>query len=108
MHESTDRGLYWRRRGRWLSRRINLAVWLGRFVPLLAGLSLPAAIGLLLLRRLGGDEHLLWIFFTLSLSAAGAAAAWAVRGSFYSAPDALVHLDIVHGLHNRLTSASVG
>ena len=99
---------FWRRRARLLAAKLNFHHGLARLIPVLFGVAVAGALFDLLRRELG----LAAMWTGLLLGAGGVmAAGWAwfrARGHFCSGREALVRLETVLGLHNRLSVASEG
>ncbi len=98
----------WRRRAVALARRLNFHHWLSRFVPKLFVVLVLVALGELWRREVAGPVR--WSEAALLLGIA-VAAGWAwleARRHFCTAAQALVRLETVLGLHNRLSAAQAG
>lgn len=91
-----------------LAWRINTAIWLERFGPVLFGACTTAAIALFALRRL--DRPLAWGWGgALAVAAAGAAYAWwRSAPRFFSRADARILLERQWRLDAALTAATEG
>ena len=88
----------------------NAAVWLACWLPVVLASAVAATCAILVLRRMGAGLGIVWT----GLAAAAAIGALAAMGiglrkqKFFTRSDALVRLDAILGLHNRLTSAAAG
>jgi hypothetical protein len=107
-HDASGPAHFWRRRARLLAGKLNFHHWLTRVVPLLF-LLLAAAALCELFRR----ETALPVRWNISLLMMGTAAAagWAwlqARRHFCQWTQALVQLETVLAMHNRLSSAQAG
>lgn len=99
---------FWRARARWVAWRWNVACGLRVFLPVAIALSAALTGALLITRRAGGNPSLIWMAGGGLLVAGMLVSALAARRSFSTWRDALVRLEGVHQLHNRLTSAAAG
>jgi hypothetical protein len=99
---------YWQRQSQWLQWRLNFNWWLDRYLPLALTLTILFACLLLWARRYGFDTNAVWILWAASMFAMAMVAYVQARRKFCSSSDALVRLELVHHLHNRLTAASGG
>lgn len=95
-------------RARGLKRHRNVARYLEIFLPLVFFLSATIAAALLLLRSLGAGVEFLWTIYAAALLATGVASWFVARTKFLHLADALVRLEEVGRLHNRLTAANAG
>ncbi|HEX8312668.1 MAG TPA: hypothetical protein VF614_15205 [Chthoniobacteraceae bacterium] len=109
-NSSTDRGAraFWLRQARITAWRHNGACWLDGFLPLAIAASVIFAGTLLVLRQNGSALRDAWLIFGGTLLLASGAAFVRKRRTFFSTRDGLVRLDLMLGLHNRLTSAFAG
>jgi hypothetical protein len=100
--------LFWHRRAKFLAWKLNLHHWLARLIPNLLVVLVLETIFELLRREAGSpgrwSEALLLCGFTLASGVAWLQA----RDHFCSANQALVRLETVLRLHNRLSAAEAG
>lgn len=108
MNPRMPENIFWMRRARALRRRVNTALWFERFAPAAFAWGLVGTVGILAARGAGFP-----ISWPLAFTAAGLVTTglWVRRRLlhvFERDEDALARLDLVHGLHNRLSSARAG
>src|ERR1700743_1211422 len=97
--------LEWRRRAAALAAKLNFHHWLARVVPKFFVVMTLAALGELLRRQMNGQS--LYIVALILLGTA-LVVAWAwmeARRHFCTHIQALVRLETILGLHNRLSCA---
>lgn len=99
---------FWRSSAQSVAFRVNLGWWLKYFTPWLLSAGVLAMAGILIARRNRWDESWSWWGFFALLLIGGAVAFFFSRSRWFSARDALVRLDSVQGLNNRLSAASAG
>jgi hypothetical protein len=99
---------FWLGQARFVALRHNAARWLDHFLPVIVGVSGFAAIVLLLLRQAHLATRMAWWGFGGMALASGVVCLLAGRRHFLTTAQALVRLDDVGRLHNRLTSAQQG
>lgn len=92
-----------------LARRVNLGWWLQHCLPILLGISMIAALALLVLRSLGMPQlNWVWAAYASVVALAMIGAWWVARRKFESVPAARVRLEDALGLRSRLTAAASG
>lgn len=101
---------FWMAKARRVALRRNAATFLALFLPQMLATSGAAAALLLLLRTLRVEADFVGPVLALAWLVAGAAAWFFSRGRWLATDDALVRLDEVGHMHNRLSAAraSVG
>jgi hypothetical protein len=106
--DATANEQFWRRRATMLAARLNLHHTLSRLVPKLFFLLILTALCELLRRQMG--SHVQWSAGVLAIGLA-VVMGWAwleARRKFCSRAQALVRLETIHRLHNRLSAAADG
>jgi len=103
-----DARSYWTRAAHRLRRRINAAALWDYFSGPALVLAALAAAALITLRRLGTPTRAVWLCWAALTVLAAAVALARARRVFFSAPDALLRMDLGLGLHSRLVSAALG
>jgi len=98
----------WIRAAKRLALRRNVAFWSDTFFPVALGVTVLAAFILLFQRVMGWPTRVLWSWWGAALLAAAAIAAGRVGRRHFTVFEALVRLDEVGQLRNRLTSAFHG
>lgn len=99
----------WDREVARLARRVNLGWWLQRWLPLMLGLSVFAALLFFALRSLGvANQYYWWVGYAGAVVAAMCLAWWLARRRFESHAAARIRLEDALGLRSRLTAASSG
>jgi hypothetical protein len=101
-----DAERFWRRRARVASIRYNFAAWLAVFLPIVFVQGAVASCAILFVRKADAPLQPVWIGCAGALAAAAIVAIALSRRKFFSVADALVRLDAVLHLHNRLTAAA--
>jgi hypothetical protein len=99
---------FWMRAAWRTAARLNLAAWLEKFLPVGLAVAGLFSVTLLALRRGGIAQDGVWLFFYGMLGAAALLAVALARRKFFTREAALVRLDAVLLLHNRLSSAAAG
>lgn len=99
---------FWMARARRVALRRNTATFLATFLPQMLVISGAAAALLLLLRTLRVEAEFVWPALAFAWLVAAAAAWFFSRGRWLRTDDALVRLDEVGQMHNRLTAARAG
>lgn len=99
---------FWHSASQRLRRRINAGFIFQLFLPVLLALTVLQGCLLLIWRKTESPQGFLWLGYVLAaVLALATCIAWA-RRRFFSAADALVHLEAHLSLHNRLTAARAG
>ena len=99
---------FWLKKARRLAARRNLAASLDIFLPAILALSVLAAAALILLRMAQMPTALLLQSLGGAMLLAAAVSWFFARRKFLKSSDALVRLDDLGKLHNRLTAAEAG
>ncbi|PTX97576.1 hypothetical protein DB346_21550 [Verrucomicrobia bacterium LW23] len=107
-HVSSENAHQWQGAARSLALQVNANWWLSTFLPILVGSSIAFAVLILMGRKQGVDLQLLWGVYLGMLVLGSAAAVYLSRAKFISADTAMVRLEAVLGLKNRLSSAAAG
>lgn len=107
-HPTPDAAHAWRRKARRTACRVNFGWWLHALLPIALGLSLVAAVALLIARANRVDLVLIGPWLAAAAVCACVAAAWRARRRFYRVADALVRIEAENRMHNRLTAAAEG
>ncbi|HSI87335.1 MAG: hypothetical protein ACAI35_07935 [Candidatus Methylacidiphilales bacterium] len=107
-HPNTANAEQWQSEARSLAMRLNINWWLSTFLPMVLGISIAFAILILLGRKQGLNTSVLWTIYGIMLMLGSVAAGYVARHKFISMDKALVRLEAVLGLKNRLSAASAG
>lgn len=99
---------FWIAKAARLAHRRNLARSLDVFLPASAAISAVAAAVLLFLRSAKMPTNAFWSLFWLVLALAAVVCWFIARRKFFTRADALIRLDEVGHLYNRLTAAQTG
>jgi len=98
----------WRHLAALLAARLNFHHWLSRLVPKFFFLLAAAALAELFRRELGGPSRLMAAFILLGTALVCAWAWLEARRHFCTRTQALVRLETILRLHNRLSCAEAG
>ncbi len=96
---------FWHRRARWTALRHNVGAALDGLLPLCLGWSAVSACVLLVARQ---NKFPLFPAFWPGLLICAVVAVWRMHRRFFTVEDALVRLEWVLGLNNRLSAAAAG
>lgn len=99
---------YWERTTAFLAVRINIAIWLERFAPVLFGVCTAGAVVLYALRRLDRPVEWGWVGLLIGAVAGAAFVWWRLARSFFSRRDARILLERQWRLDAALTAATEG
>lgn len=99
---------YWERTTAFLAVRINVAIWLERFVPVLFGICTAGAVGLYALRRLDRPVEWGWAGVLAGLLIGAVFVWWRAARGFFSRRDARIFLERQWRLDAALTAATDG
>ena len=103
-----QRRIFWLRQAVHLQRKVNVARWLQSFLPALCGLSFVISCLLVLERYLFDQSRYVWAVYGVTVCVCALTCLILVQKYFFSTGEALVQLDVVMQLHNRLSSAFAG
>jgi hypothetical protein len=98
----------WERTTALLAVRINVAIWLERFAPVLFGVSTAGAIAFYALRRLERPVEWGWAGLLVAVVAAAGFVWWRAAQKFFSRRDARILLERQWRLDAALTAATEG
>jgi hypothetical protein len=98
----------WRHRAAVLAAKLNFHHWLSRVVPKLFFLLAAGALAELLRREMNAPSRFVAAFILLGAAVVGGWAWLEARRHFCRPGQALVRLETVLGLHNRLSCAEAG
>jgi hypothetical protein len=99
---------FWRHRAAVLAAKLNFHHWLSRLVPKFFFLMIALALAEILRRQMGGASRFGEAFFLLGTAIVLGWAWLEARRHFCTGNQALVRLETVLGLHNRLSCADAG
>jgi len=109
IQESPDNAArFWFRQASGLALKLNFHHWLARLIPKLFVVLVAGAIFELFRRETSGPVRWIGAFFLLGPALVGAWAWLQARRHFCTRSQALVRLETVLGLHNRLSAAEAG
>lgn len=101
-------GVGWRRVARRFARRYNRARWLAVTIPAFAAVNLAFGLAAVLFRAARWPGSVLGIAYAVALTLLAAAGWILMRRNRFTPAEAMVRLDAVLRLHNRLSSAAAG
>ena len=99
---------YWLGRAANLAWRLNFHHWLTRTVPLLSGILLVLAVFEIFRREMALPVGYTSVFFILGMVIGTGWAWFHARKHFCNRDQALVRLETILGMHNRLSAAQAG
>lgn len=99
---------YWLRRAARLRTRVNLAKWLDRMIPWSVGITVVGAVAVLGAKHFRGSLEVIGVSYLIVLFVAGMVLWRRARPQCMKLQEALVHLEVLFTLHNRLTAAAEG